>query len=240
MSTASTLSIATLLEILIAVGVAATAVWYASAKLFARRRAPPTRSDRDPRKTEVAKYHPAIVIIHWFIAFAMAQLLIRGAFIMVNIPNSDPAKIDALRAHMLAGIAVLTLMVSRLVLRQATALPPSASPGNRHLYRLKKIILPLLYLCVIVQALAGLGMAYQADLPDVLFGHHGALPESFWIYPLRSVHYAFSRLLMAVIAIHIAGAFYHVFFLKDGLLRRMSFGHRAASAAPRAMLEPHR
>jgi hypothetical protein len=31
---------------------------------------------------------------------------------------------------------------------------------------------------------------------------------------------------MATIALHITGALYHSFILKDGLLRRMSFGRR--------------
>jgi cytochrome b561 len=59
----------------------------------------------------------------------------------------------------------------------------------------------------------------------------GALPKDFWVYPVRTVHYAFSRLLMALIALHIAGALYHTFILKDGLLRRMFFGRRALPAA---------
>jgi cytochrome b561 len=176
--------------------------------------------------TGVSKYHPAIVVLHWFVAFAMAQLLIRGPLLMVHIPNSDPAKIGALRAHMIAGTLVLTAMVLRLILRSSTRLPPPASPRNPYLVRLKKLVMPLLYICAFCQALAGLGMAYQASLPKVLFLGHGALPADFWVYPLRSVHYVFSRLLMGLIGIHIAGAVYHTLVLRDGLLRRMSFGRR--------------
>jgi cytochrome b561 len=40
------------------------------------------------------------------------------------------------------------------------------------------------------------------------------------------VHYLVSRLLMALIAQHIAGALYHTLILKDGLLRRMAFCRR--------------
>src|SRR5260370_32561222 len=102
----------------------------------------------------------------------MAQLLIRGPLLMVHIPNSDPAKIDALRAHMFAGLLVLTAMVARLVLRNTTRLPPPASPRIALLDRLKKLVLPLLYICVFCQALAGLGMAVQAGLPEILFSGH--------------------------------------------------------------------
>jgi cytochrome b561 len=38
-------------------------------------------------------------------------------------------------------------------------------------------------------------------------------------------------MLMALIALHVAGALYHSFFLKDQLLTRMFFGKRAIAAA---------
>ena len=69
----------------------------------------------------------------------------------------------------------------------------------------------------------------EANLFDVFFGQ-GTLPETFWIYPLRTVHYVNSRILMTMIALHISGALYHTFIMKDGLLRRMSFGRRWVGA----------
>jgi cytochrome b561 len=221
----------TIAEIAVLIICAVVAIWYFVRRVNARPRieaSDPVASHRAGvgGGTGVAKYHPLLVVMHWFVAFAMAQLLIRGALIMVHIPNSDPAKIGALRAHMLAGILVLTIMTARLVLRNTTRLPTPASPGNAYLNRLKKMVWPLLYMCVFCQALAGLGMAVQAGLPEILFGGSGALPADFWVYPLRSVHYVFSRLLMGLIAVHVAGAAYHTLILRDGLLRRMSFGRR--------------
>jgi cytochrome b561 len=69
-------------------------------------------------------------------------------------------------------------------------------------------------------------MALQTGLPSIVFAGEGTLPADFWAYPIRSVHYLFSRLLMALIALHIAGALYHTLILRDGLLRRMLFGRR--------------
>ena len=51
------------------------------------------------------------------------------------------------------------------------------------------------------------------------------------------MHYALSRLLMGLIALHVVGALYHTLILKDGLLRRMAFGRRALAEAP-ATLSP--
>jgi cytochrome b561 len=52
-----------------------------------------------------------------------------------------------------------------------------------------------------------------------------------WAFPVRSVHYAISRLLMALIALHVSGALYHTSIRRDGLLRRMWFGRRAVGAS---------
>jgi hypothetical protein len=78
-------------------------------------------------------------------------------------------------------------------------------------------------------------MAVQTGLPDTLIVGRGSLPADFWVFPIRSVHYLVSRLLMATITLHIIGAMYHTFILKDGLLRRMSFGRRIAANEARKL-----
>jgi cytochrome b561 len=169
------------------------------------------------------KYHPLFVLLHWAVAFAIANLLLRGVLIMRYIPNTDP-----LRAHMYAGTLVFVLMLIRLLVRRKTELPPRATARNRGLDWLAKTSHRLLYVLVLGQALSGLYMAVQTGLPDVLILGRGTLPEDFCVFSIRSVHYLVSRLLMATIALHITGALYHTFILKDGLLRRMSFGRRIA------------
>ena len=47
----------------------------------------------------------------------------------------------------------------------------------------------------------------------------------------RAIHYAFSRALMLLIALHVAGALYHALIRRDGLLRRMGFGRRVIAEA---------
>ena len=86
----------------------------------------------------------------------------------------------------------------------------------------------MLYAAVIGMAVSGLIMALQTGLPGILFGGN-TLPADFWVYPIRSVHYVISRVLMAVITLHIVGALYHTLLLRDGLLRRMFFGRRVVA-----------
>jgi cytochrome b561 len=165
---------------------------------------------------------------------------------MIHVPNSSPAKIDALRAHAFAGTSVLILMTLRLILLRTTRLPKQTNGPTPALDLLKRIVHPMLYVSVFVQVFAGIGMAIQADLPRIFFSHEGVLPQTFWIYPLRSVHYVNSRILMVLIALHISGALYHSFVMKDGLLSRMSFGRRFIDAAEKTLVrndserEPHK
>ena len=144
---------------------------------------------------------------------------------LVKIPNTDPMKVDGLRQHLAGGTLLVVLMLLRLVVRVRTA-HPRASTGSPVLDRVAWLSHRMLYVLVFCQAASGLTLALQAGLPDVLFGGHGALPADFWVFPMRPVHYVISRLLMALIALHVVAALYHTFILRDGLLGRMWFGRR--------------
>ncbi len=180
--------------------------------------------------SRVARYHPVLVALHWILALLLIAALALGALVLAKMPNTDPMKLEALRSHMLGGGLIALLMLVRLLVRNRTAHPPAASAGNRWLDGLAWLSHRLLYAAVFGQAASGLIMALQTHLPQVIFGHQGSLPADFWAFPIRYVHYGFSRLLMGLIALHITGALYHTLVLKDGLLRRMFLGRRAAPA----------
>jgi cytochrome b561 len=194
----------------------------------------------------VARYHPVLVILHWLLAFLIIAALALGALVMVRIPNSDPMKIDALRSHMIGGSLILVLMISRLFVRTWTVHPAEADAGDPFLNFLAWVSHRALYALVLVQAGSGLFMAFQVDLPEIVFQHHGTLPDDFWALPVRRIHYGVSRALMALIALHVTGALYHVLVRRDGLLSRMWFGRRifasshAAQASTRSssMVQP--
>jgi cytochrome b561 len=180
--------------------------------------------------TLVSRYHPLLVALHWILAVLIIAALALGALVMVKIPNSDPMKVEALRSHMIGGTLILVLMLARLVVRARSRHPPIPSAGHPLLDRLAWASHRMLYVAVLGQAISGLIMALQTDLPGIVFGG-GTLPADFWIYPIRSIHYLFSRMLMVLIALHVAGALYHTLLLRDGLLRRMFFGRRFVATA---------
>lgn len=178
----------------------------------------------------VSRYHPLLVLLHWVLAFFIIAALGLGALVMVKIPNTEAMKLEALRSHMAGGVIILSLMLGRFLVRARSAHPPAAPTGNPALDRLAWLSHRLFYAVVFMTAGSGLIMALQTGLPAIVFGGDGVLPADFWAFPIRTVHYSLTRVLMALIALHIAGALYHTFVLRDGLLRRMFFGRRLAHA----------
>jgi cytochrome b561 len=195
--------------------------------------------DGKPVMTLVSRYHPLLVALHWILAVLVIAALALGALVMVKIPNTDPMKFEALRSHMIGGTLILVLMLVRLVVRMRTRHPAEPSAGHPLLDWLGWASHRMLYVAVLGQAVSGLLMALQTGLPGILFGG-GVLPADFWVYPIRTVHYLFSRMLMALIVLHIIGALYHTLLLRDGLLKRMFFGRRIVAAAdlPPALAKP--
>jgi cytochrome b561 len=175
---------------------------------------------------EVSRYHPLLVAMHWLLAVLLIAALALGALVMAKLPNSDPMKLEALRSHMFGGGLILALMLVRLFVRTRTTHPPAAPTGSSLLDKIAWASHRLFYVLIIAMVASGVTMALQAGLFETVYGGRGTLPPDLWVYPIRSLHYLISRLLMALIALHITGALYHTFVLKDGLLRRMAFGRR--------------
>jgi cytochrome b561 len=188
-------------------------------------------------RTLVERYHPVLVALHWALALLIIFDLGIASLVLVHIPNDATMKIEGLRSHMIGGLLILTFMLVRLAVRGATAKPADAPTGSAFLDRVAWWSHRLLYAVVFGMVASGLIMGLQAHVPDVVFFGRGQLPADFWVYPLRSVHYALSRLLMALIALHICGALYHVVVRRDRLLRRMWFGRRWQDQAASALAQ---
>lgn len=177
--------------------------------------------------SKVTRYHPLLVGLHWLLAFLVLGALGFGT-VLAHTANTDPNKIEMLQKHMGAGMAILVLMLVRLVVRRRSAHPEKASTGNPWLDRLAWLSHRLFYVAVLGQAASGLIMALQSGAIGFVYFNQGTLPPDFWAFPVRYLHYGFSRLLIALVALHVAGALYHTFVLRDRLLRRMGFGRRHA------------
>ncbi len=178
----------------------------------------------------VARYHPFLVALHWFLGAFLLLDLYLGTFLLKTIPNVSPDKLEALRAHMTGGIVILVLMSLRLVVRRASAKPPAATAGHVLLDRVAKASHFGLYALVFLMVATGIATALVSDLFAIVFAHSGAhLPATFDDVPTRVLHGYIAKALVALIALHIAAALYHQFVRGDGLLGRMWFGRRFAT-----------
>lgn len=174
--------------------------------------------------TNPSKYNNPQVALHWLVAMLVLFMLIMGTFILSQTPNSDPSKVMALRGHMVFGSIILLLTLIRLVWRRMSAQPDHADTGNAFLDRLGVAAHYALNILTLLVAASGIGIALQAGLPGVVFGGQGSLPQDFWMYPARTAHGVLTKLLVALIALHVVGALYHQFVIKDRLFSRVWFG----------------
>ena len=173
-------------------------------------------------KTAVRRHPRALRVLHWLIAALIIAALIFGSFVMARLPNSDPAKPFALLKHMLAGTAILGLSVARMVVRaKAPRLAPMSS-GMAWADRIVPLVHRVFDALVLLMVGSGVIMALASGLPETVFLGRGALPERIDPVALHALHVFVARLLAAVLALHVAGAFYHQFILRDGLISRMS------------------
>ena len=170
------------------------------------------------------RYSKAAITLHWVIAVMVFMSLFIGGGMLAEMNNSNPEKTSALQGHMIWGLIIGVLMLARIVVRFTAQRPAPASTGNPLLDRLGGATHTLLYLLVIGMVGSGLASAILADLPEIVFQGTGELPASFNDLPPRIAHGVIAKILMALILLHVAAAFFHQFKLKDRLLSRMGIG----------------
>ena len=175
------------------------------------------------------KYHPLLVSLHWFMAVLIIMSLVFGKFVLGNISNADPAKLQPLMGHMAFGITMGVLLIIRFVTRQVTKKPPHAITKNAVLDKIGAATHLIFYLLLAIMVTSGIGMAMNDNLFPIVFGGVGELPQEFAAMP-ATVHGITSTLLVALVLLHVAAALYHQFVLRDSLFRRMWFGKRQDNA----------
>jgi cytochrome b561 len=176
-----------------------------------------------------SRYQPVLVALHWLVALMIIGLLCLGFFVLANMPNSDPKKLDILVWHMSGGMFVLVLMILRLIIRRWSARPATAVTGSALLDRTASMAHAGFYVIVFLMIATGWTTGWL--ISGVFQPNGGSLPDSFSVFPSFRAHAALATLLAVLIVVHVAAALYHQFVLKDGLFRRMWFGKRTIVSA---------
>lgn len=152
-------------------------------------------------------YGTAQKALHWAVVLLIgAQYLLfdRIGRTFNTLLREGVAGYDAtMIGHIMIGVAILLAVLARLVLRLRHGVPalPETSPAL--LTRLAHGVHVLLYALLLALPASGL-IAW--------FGAFGGMGE---------LHGALTTILLAVIALHVAGALVHQFILKDNLIRRI-------------------
>ena len=174
-----------------------------------------------------SKYHPALVTLHWVLAWFIIASLAFGFLVLAPLPNTDPRKLDMLEWHMGLGMAILAAMAVRLVVRWRTAKPAPAGLGSPGSARAAGWAHLAFYVLVLGMVVTGYATALIAHLNDSVFARSGApLPPSFDDYPTFRAHGAIATVLAILIGLHVAAALWHWLVRRDGVLRRMGYGGR--------------
>lgn len=105
--------------------------------------------------------------------------------------------------HVFGGIAVLALAVWRLVLRSSRGVPPPPEAEPARLKVAAHLTHLSLYVLLILMPITG------------IFAWFGGVEAA------AEVHEALRIALLALVALHVAAALWHQFWLKDGLMLRM-------------------
>jgi cytochrome b561 len=116
----------------------------------------------------------------------------------------SPTDLALHTVHIRVGLAIVALMLGRLALRLWAGAPaPGDAAGG-----------------FTVRFVQGVHFAFYAVL--ITEGITGAVASYFW-WPISAVHVILFKVLLALVAIHVAAAFWHEFVRKDAVIHRMGF-----------------
>jgi cytochrome b561 len=161
--------------------------------------------------------------LHWLVLLLLVVQFI-VAWTMPDIGHDT--KPDGLIAwHVSVGTSILLIMLVRLAWRSVSIVPPPPDDLAAPLRVLSRSTHFLLYAILIVLPLLGWINANARGWTVRLVGLiplPTLSPEgSSWGQDMGAVHQVVAYVLLGFVGLHVLGAMYHQFVLRDGLLNRM-------------------
>lgn len=165
---------------------------------------------------------PALAL-HWAIAILIIGMIAFGIY-MDDLPDGSSLKKTIYPLHSGLGLVVLALVVWRSALRIRRGFPEPAGRYPVWQNHLARTVHWLLLLAVLVMPLAGIAHALGEGREISVFGLFslGRIPGNETLAEWGgAVHGMTGNLLIALIALHIAGALKHHWIDRDATLTRM-------------------
>jgi cytochrome b561 len=181
---------------------------------------------RDVGKQSVApaRYGAGAVAFHWTTA-ALIVFLGSLGLLFDDIPRE--ARPFWINVHVCVGVFYFALVIARLLWR-ATHKPPDLPPGVGEFSRRTSFAVHhLLYVLMLLIPLIGVvarvwhGRSFDYGVFQLNFGV-ASNPAVF--HPAEKIHQLLAYALFALAGLHAAGAVYHHFVRRDGVLLRMMTG----------------
>lgn len=166
-----------------------------------------------------ARYSAIQIALHWGVVVLIVVQLLTGDLMaeyfdaLLRAGDTRPIMGNAVW-HMVSGILILIFMLTRLALRLTHGAPPAKADSPEWDKLLSKLNHWLFYVVLIAMPIVGLS-AYLIPSEDLGELHENTAP-----------------VLLALVALHLAGVVYHQFIRKDGLIRRMTQPERGVERVP--------
>ena len=166
----------------------------------------------------MTQYSKRTAILHWLIFL----LVIVALFLGHELDESKDAahKLSMFPLHILAGDLILLLTLVRIYIRKRDGEPAPAN-ANPLLNKIAAATHGLLNVTLIAVVFAGMTTAVISGVLEALKKSDPSLIPDFDKVAAFEYHQLFIGLFLALLALHVAAAFYHQFIVKDGLLRRI-------------------
>jgi len=163
--------------------------------------------------------------LHWTIALAVIGALAGGT--LIDWLENGAFKNQVYALHKATGILILGLMLLRVVARFVFGTPPlpagipgwqrTAAAGSHFLLYALILIMPVIGWAATSAFPAPIPFYGLFDVPP-LIGKDRELSKQ-----LFEIHAIMGKVIIALIAVHIAAALHHAVVRKDGVFRRMWF-----------------
>ena len=192
---------------------------------------------------QTERYTAVAITLHWLIAFALGGMIALGK----TMYTSEGRPIEWMfQLHKSVGITILVLMIARIIWRLMN--PPPPLPEDMKPLEAKAshgVHIGLYALCIMLPLSGWIMVSVSPfSIATVLFGAIGwphlpglselALETRQSLYPqIKNAHELLSWALIALFALHVAGAIKHELSDDEGVLKRMIPGLFGKTTPPR-------
>lgn len=168
-------------------------------------------------------YGTIIRLLHWGMAI-LVIVLIAAVELHESFPKGSSLRNAMMSTHFQFGLLVLLLMLPRLAVVFTDKVPPIQPEPPRWQDLSAKLIHFALYASMIALPIIGIWMQQAGDRTVSLLGMQ--LPAMFGVdkefaKELKEVHETVGNVMIGLIVLHIAAAFWHHIRQRDNTLLRM-------------------